>query len=200
MSKLFKYSTLKDTVNFDGFLPGQKSRASNVDTIYAGIAEEVLENGQIVHLHRDKDDHGTLGLFAKPIESEEDLDAFGVVLQDVKAQELRFGLGTQLIYDYPENRAVSVLTKGYVWVPVQDTGSVLAGNPVYVRVAKSESNPALPVGGVETALIEDETVLLPNAKFTGAEGFPLSGTNNGSTELDGLTGRTAEIVIEIELI
>ena len=199
MSKIFKYTSVKDVVNFDGFLPGQKSRVSPNDVTYAVIADETLENGQLVNLFREKDDHGTLALFGKAITSAEDLNEVGVVLQDVKAQEFRTSFRPQFIYEYPENRAVSVLRKGYVYVPVQNSGAVTPESDVYVRTVASEDNESLPVGGIETASGEGLTKL-EGAKFTGAYGYPLSGTNDGSTVVNGLTGKTAEIVINFELI
>ena len=196
MSKIFNYAGVKDTLNFNGKLPGQLGDVMPGKDIVAAIANEVIEDGQVVFVDSSKDLRGFVARMAKPIAASDTAAKFsGVVLKDVHGQLGRAFLGSQNISEYAAGQAVSVLTQGSVHVPVQDAGAIAAGAKVYVRIKENASNKALAIGGVETALVSGETVEWPNAKFTGLYGYPQKSTADGSTA-DGLTGRTAEIVIE----
>ncbi len=202
MSKLFKYSKVKDVVNFDGMLPGQKSRTTQLDVHYAGLIRDVdldneaieyVENGELVVLHRGTDgSEGKLtysGVFVDKSTATEfsGSETYGVVLADVKGQTERTP-GPNFIYKHLPNTTVSVMTKGYVFVPIQDDGAIVAGGSVYTDKK----------GGIGTASLAGEKVELTKAKFTGLYGYPLSSKQNG-TEGANLTGRTAEIVLDVDL-
>ena len=202
MSKLFKYSKVKDVVNFDGMLPGQKSRTTQLDVHYAGLigstdldgeAIEYVENGELVVLYRaGEDSSGKLdynGVFINKATVDEFSDnlTYGVVLADVKGQTERTP-GPNFIYKHLPNTTVTVMTKGYVFVPIQDDGAIVAGASVYTDKK----------GGIGTASLGEGKVELTKAKFTGLYGYPLSSKQNG-TQGANLTGRTAEIVLDVDL-
>lgn len=213
MSKLFKYSKVKDVVNFDGMLPGQKSRTTPTDIHYAGLiknvdldgnAIEYVENGELVVLDRGTDGStGKLtysGVFVNKSTADEFTNTltYGVVLADIKGQTERTP-GPNFIYKHLPNTTVTVMTKGYVYVPIQDNGDIVAGGSVYTDKK----------GGIFTTVLTEEaetegeedvvlTVEIPNAKFTGLWGYPLSSKQNG-TQGTNLTGRTAEIVLDVDL-
>ena len=202
MSKLFKYSKVKDVVNFDGMLPGQKSRTTPTDVQYAGLirnvdldgeAIEYVENGELVVLHRGTDgSDGKLtysGVFVDKATATEFSanEAYGVVLADIKGQTERTP-GPNFIYKHLPNTTVTVMTKGYVFVPIQDNGDIVAGASVYTDKK----------GGIGTASLGEGKVELTKAKFTGLYGYPLSSKQNG-TQGTNLTGRTAEIVLDVDL-
>lgn len=191
MSRLFSYSKIKDTVNFDGMLPGQKSRVSDIDVQFAGLIKpstnvEYVENGEVVGLVRVQDEKINV---MTVVDSKSDLYATaskGVVLADVKGAFERLA-GPNYIYKHAKETTVTVMTQGYVWVPVQDDGTILANTKVYVKD-----------GGVYTSS-SDGAVELPNAKFTGLNGYPLTSKQNG-TSSGKLTGRTAEICLGVSLL
>ena len=203
MSKLFKYSKVKDVVNFDCMLPGQVSRnAYGEDIRYAGLINtqdadgtsiEYVENGELVVLHRGTDGSaGKLkysGVFVEKatVDDFSDEKTYGVVLADVKGQTERTP-GPNFIYKHLPNTTVTVMTKGYVYVPIQDDGGIVAGASVYTDKK----------GGIGTASLAGEKVELTKAKFTGLYGYPLSSKQNG-TQGTNLTGRTAEIVLDVDL-
>lgn len=202
MSKLFKYSKVKDVVNFDCMLPGQKSRTTPTDVHYAGLIRyvdmdgekiEYVENGELVVLFRyDNESLGKLtynGVFANKATANEFSDnlTYGVVLADVKGQTER-NPGPNFIYKHLPNTTVTVMTKGYVFVPIQDDGAIVAGGSVYTDKK----------GGIVTGKFAGEKVELTKAKFTGLYGYPLSSKQNG-TQGTNLTGRTAEIVLDVDL-
>ena len=98
------------------------------------------------------------------------------------------------IYKY-KNQSISVLRTGYVWVPVQDNGTITAGGAVYVRTKADATNTALPIGGIETGADSGDCLAWTGATFTGQVGFPLSATTNG-TSSSGLTARVAQIKLD----
>ena len=199
MSKLFKYSKVKDVVNFGGMLPGQKSRTTPTDVHYAGLIDnydiigdpiEYVENGELVALDRKPDypEIYNVVIVKKLSESEfVESDPYGIILADVKGQTERTP-GPNFIYKHLPNTTVTVMTKGYVYVPIQDNGATNAGNKVYTDKK----------GGIVTASYAGEKVELTKAKFTGLYGYPLSSKQNG-TQGTNLTGRTAEIVLDVDL-
>lgn len=203
MSRLFNYSQIKDTANFDGMLPGQQSRVHNTDVKFATIvnpvdlsngAVEYLESGELVTLHRGNEktggvayntvyaNRGTVAEFSAN-------EPYGVVVADVRGQMTR-NAGPNFIYKHPANHTVTVLTQGYIYVPVQDNGDILANGSVYTNK----------VGGILTASSSDSNkVELPNAKFTGLWGYPLTSKQNGTSSTN-LTGKTAEILLTVGLL
>lgn len=64
-----------------------------------------------------------------------------------------------------KNFAGDVLKRGYMTVTVADAGTLKKGDKVFVRVKATDTEPA---GSFSNALIDGETIGLPNAQFTGA--------------------------------
>lgn len=186
MSTIFNYSKMKDTVG-KGMLPGQKSRASNVDVIRSKASSLTADiyDGMLVKLVVD----------ANGVERVEPAttatDVFGVVVQDLRSQReaVKFG-EPQYISKYIPGSTVSVMVKGYIYVPVHSTGVVTAGSPVQMLTTAKDK---APVGAVVTT---GGTAI--NAVFTGNYGFPLSSKQDGSTA-SALTAKTAEIVVDFDL-
>lgn len=197
MSKIFNYSGVKDTLNFNGKLPGQIGDVMPGKDIYAALTSEVLEDGQLVYVDSSKDLRGFVVRVAKPIQASDTAVKFtGIILKDIHGQLGRTALGSQNIHEYAKGTAVSVLSQGSVHVPVQDTGTITANGKVYVRIKASTTNAALPIGGIETKEVSGETIEWTRAKFTGLYGYPQKSTADGTTSATSLTGRTAEIIIE----
>ena len=187
MSALFNYSKIKDTVNFGGMLPGQNSRTHEIPVHYAGLIKAnkgYVENGEVVGLHREISEGLSVLLAVDSKETEFASAQKGIVLADVRGQVERYA-GPNFIYKHPTNTTVTVMTQGYVWVPVQDDGTIVAEAEVFV-----DAN-----GGIVTT----GGTKLTNAKFTGLYGYPLSSKQNG-TEGSKLTGKTAEICLGANLI
>lgn len=198
MSLIFNYSRIKDTVSRAG-LPGQKAKVTPVDTITAFVTGETgkFENGMAVKVVTDSKGVARV----QPIAASDAADKVaGFILQDVTGEFIvsnPFGT-SRFIHEYANGKEVSVISKGVIWVPVQDNGTITRGQKVYIR-NKADATNGKPVGGVETTSISGENVAI-NAYFTGQEGYPLASTNNGTTKDGGLTGRTAAIVIELPLL
>ncbi len=55
------------------------------------------------------------------------------------------------------------------------------------------------VGGIESAADTTNTVALTKCHFTGLSGYPTGSTNDGTTSTQ-ITGRTAEILLELGAI
>lgn len=200
---IFNYTAIKDSVNYSAFLPGQKGAHYDPNTvIVAAIAEDTIEFGSVVDVHPDADDQGIGCRYVEPIVVGATIDKLtGIALADVKGQNILITRQAhQFINAYAKGQSVSVMKKGFVWVPVQSSGTVEAGGTVYVRVKASTNNASLPIGGIETAADSTNTLAWTGAKFTGDNGFPLSGTNDGTTVAGGLTGKTAEIHLDLDLI
>lgn len=195
MSQLFNYTKIKEVFSKVGAaVPGKQTTLAPQPVVFAAIAGEDLEAGQAVAITR------TNGVYVATACDDAD-DFEGIILADVHAQEVRTDLANQQIYQFKAGTTISVLRNGYVWVPIQNaTPTIARGGTVYIREAANATNTALPVGGLESALVSDETVALNGITFTGKVGFPLSGTQNGTTVASGLTGRTAEVKIELGLL
>lgn len=176
---IFNYSDLKDVVSRDGaMLPGQKSRVTNVDTIVAKPSNPTKEifDGMLVKLVDGK---------VEPITSASDV-VFGIVVEDLRAQRkggtFDFG-GTQMITSYYPGAIVSVMQKGFIYVPVVGGATITSGTAV-----KYTNEGKVSLSGANT---------LENAYYTGNSGFPLSAQTVGDGEEE--TSRTAEIVIDFSL-
>lgn len=187
MSKIFNYSSIKDTVA-KAMLPGQKSRVSNVDTIVAkpsSVTAEI-EDGMLVKLVEGRVEPLAAGDTAS--------DVFGIVVQDLRAQRrggsFTFG-GAQHITGYVPGTNVSVMLKGFIYVPVADTAEIEAGAPVNIVKTKAD-------GKEVGVVVSTGGEVLPNAVFTGNYGFPLSSKQDGTTASK-LTAKTAEIAIDFTL-
>lgn len=121
---------------------------------------------------------------------------FGVAINDVLSESIaNLDLtNPRLIKQYFSGSVVSVLTEGFICVPVQN-GNPVVGDPVYVRIAASETNSALPIGGIETA--GTGCVKWKGARFESTGFYPFISTNNG-TSASGVTGKCAIIFLEDE--
>lgn len=188
MSLIFNYSSMKDTVNKSGMLPGQPSRANAVSVIRSKASSVTADiyDGMLVKLAVDANGVERV----EPITSADD-KVFGVVVQDLRASRevATFGKPTH-ITKYIPGTAVSVMLKGYIYVPVHTAGAIVAGAPVHMLTTASGKAPAgavVTTGGVEI-----------DALFTGNYGYPLSSTQDGSTA-SALTAKTAEIAVDFEL-
>lgn len=199
MSLIFNYSRIKDTVSRAN-LPGQKGKVTPLDTITAFVTGSTgkYENGMAVKIVADSNGIRR----ATPIAPGDTADKVaGFIIQDLRGETVvsqPFG-SPRFIYEYAQGVEVSVLSKGVIWVPVQDSGDITAGSAVYIRTAVDSSNNVKPVGGIESATATGN-VKLTGAYFTGRVGYPLANQNNGSTTQAGLTGKTAEIVVELPLL
>lgn len=195
MSKLFNYTSPKEVFSKVGAaLPGKQTLLAPQPIVFAGVAGEDLEAGQAVEVSKSN------GVFVVT-KCDAAADFAGIVLADVHAQHVKDSNGMQHIYAFPKGTTVSVLREGYVWVAVQNaTPTITRGASAYVRIAANASNASLAVSGIESAAVEDETAALTGCKFTGNVGFPCVGENNGSTVLNGATGRTAEVKVELGLL
>ncbi len=187
MSTIFNYSKMKDTVGV-GMLPGQKSRASNVDVIRSKASSVTAEiyDGMLVTIKVDANGVERV----EPITSADDI-VFGVVVQDLRSQRegVKFG-EAQYISKYIPGASVSVMLKGYIYVPVHTAGAITAGSAVHMLTTASGK---APIGAVATTGGKEI-----NAVFTGNYGYPLSSKQDGSTS-SALTAKTAEIVVDFQL-
>jgi hypothetical protein len=197
-STIFNYSGVKDTVNFSAGLPGQRGRISPLDLIVTAIVKsgKTLENGMACKITFNS----TSKVYeAEPIAANDSVDVFdGFVIQDITAQKSDYTVGgPQFIYSYV-GVPVSVLRNGYVWIPVQNaTPTITSGGAVYMRTVADATITNLPIGGIESADDSTDTSILAKVLFTGQYGFPLQGTNNGTTVASGLTGRTALLMVNL---
>ena len=194
MSTIFNYSDLKDVVSKESsMLPGYKSRVSNVDVIIAkpSSVTKDLYDGMVVKLVNGK---------VEPLAANDKAeDVFGIIVSDTRAQRKgsSFGFGTaQFIEGYVRGTTVSVMQKGFIYVPVQDAIPT-AGKQVYIRNAADATNNR-PIGGIESASATGN-VALTGAYFTGNYGYPLTSKQLGTTSAGGLTALTAEIAIDFSL-
>lgn len=188
MSTIFNYSSMKDTANKNGMLPGQKSRVTPVDVIRSKASSVTSEiyDGMLVKLVVDANGVERV----EPITSASD-KVFGVVVQDLRASRevATFGQPTY-ITKYIPGTTVSVMLKGYIYVPVHTAGAIVAGSKVHMLTTASGK---APVGAIATTGGEEI-----NAVFTGNYGYPLSSKQDGSTA-SALTAKTAEIAVDFDL-
>ena len=188
-SKLFNYTRVKDTINWEGLLPGQRGKLAPNDVVIAGVVKrgETLENGQAVEVSYGDDGSA---IFANATAANKFV---GFVLQDILAQRNGETFGTpQFIYEYPAGRQVQVLTQGYIAVPLQTANpTVTAGGTVYIRTTAADGKQ---IGSIES--LAANGTALTGVTFTGRIGFPLSGSQDGTTAADALTGRTALVLVQ----
>ena len=195
MAKFFNYTKPYEVFSKVGAaLPGFQTTLAPQPIVFAAVAAEDLEAGQLVEVAKSN------GVF-KVSHCTAANKAAGIVLADVHAQVVRDGLANQQIYAFKAGQTVSVMREGYVWVPVQDATPTITRNAaIYVRIAADSDNAAAQVGGIESASVASETAQVTGIVWTGNYGFPESGNNNGSTVANGATGRTAEVKIELGLL
>jgi len=85
---------------------------------------------------------------------------------------------------------------GEIAVPLQTVGSTPAvkGGQVYVRIAPNDTNTALPVGGIETEAVQDETIAWTGVTFTGNAYSPFkTADEHYTTVADGATTQVVGI-------
>lgn len=197
-STIFDYSKgVKDTLNFDGFLPGQETKGHPNFLAMSAIVKngKTVEAGMAVKITR-----ATAGnLVVEPIEADDTADKFaGIIERDEQSQKdyTLFG-GPQFIYAFPAGMNVSLVRNGYVAVPVQNaTPTISLNGTLYMRI---KTGAGKVVGGIESAADTTNTVALTKCHFTGLSGYPTGSTNDGTTSTQ-ITGRTAEILLELGAI
>jgi len=123
-------------------------------------------------------------------------DFMGIVHRNASAT---YSVLSEQVTGYAPRLTISVFRggqEGVIAVPVQNVGStpVAVGGDVYVRVAESATNPDLPIGGIETEAIVDETVLWEDAKFAEPATFPFK--DEKYTDASGATTAVAGIEIK----
>lgn len=171
-----------------GFIPGQiaKTGWKRVEPVNSSSPSEAIEFGQVV-----KRVPGFTPIVTAIDEDDDPVRFFGIAVKDVTSEAIaNLDLtNPRLIKRYFSGSAISVMTEGYVCVPVQN-GNPVVGDPVYVRVTPSETNSDLPIGGIETAGVG--CVKWKGARFESDAFYPFKGTNNG-TSSNGTTSKCAII-------
>lgn len=196
---LFNYTSgLSEVFNRTGsYLPGQltKSGWKMAPSLNTLSNQPRIEFGQVI-----KRAVNAAGLpYATSIAAGDTAaNVYGIAIRDVVSQsQADYGaFQASQIYTYFPGQPISVLRKGYISVPVQN-GTPTVGGKVYIRIAANEANANLPIGGIETAAVEDETVELPNAVFESGAYFPMNGTSVTPTA-DVATSQCATIFIDLE--
>lgn len=196
MSKLFNYkagigstwSGSRAAGKAGGYYPGHytKSFPNVIKTLNTSTANDPIEFGQVIV--RDVTGAVPFGRGVKAGDTAASI--FGVALKDAISQT---NLGENIIHEYRLGAQISVITAGQVAVPVQN-GTPTIGGQVYVRVAASATNAALPIGGIETALVSGETIAVPGWRFSTGIYYPSNASAAGTTST-ALTGATATIEI-----
>lgn len=176
---LFNYNSgLKESFDRTGnYMPGQEAEtgfklAPALNTL---STEPAIEFGQVVKRAID----GSGLPYATSIAAGDTADDFyGIAYRDVVSQsQVQFGpFSTSYIYTYTPGQPCSVMTGGYICVPVQN-GTPAIGGAVYMRVTASTTNTNLPIGGIETAADDGKCVQIPNATFESGPFFPMNGTS-----------------------
>lgn len=176
---LFNYTSgLSDVFNRTGsYMPGQiaKSGWKLAPSLNTLSNEPRIEFGQVIK--RAVTDAGLP--YATSLVAGDTADAvYGIAIRDVVSQsQADYGaFQASQIFTYFPGQPISVMRKGYIAVPVQN-GTPAVGGKVYIRVAANAANANLPIGGIEAAEVEGETVELPNAVFESGAYFPMNGTS-----------------------
>lgn len=176
-----------------GYLPGQiaKTGWERVEPVNSASPAMPIEFGQVV-----KRTHTATPIVTEIEEDDEAPRFFGIAVKDVTSEAVaNLALNNpRYIKQYFSGTAISVMTEGFVCVPVQN-GNPVVGDPVYVRVQPSETNSDLPIGGIETAGVG--CVKWKGAKFESEGFYPFKGRNNG-TSVNGVTSKCAIISLEEE--
>lgn len=193
---LYDYNSgLKQIFNRKGsYLPGMiaKSGWKQVDAVNSYANGTPIEFGQVL---KRVVDQTTRVPVVTAIEEDDPYNVFfGVAVRDVISQsDVNFNsTNANIVTHYISGQPISVMREGYIAVPVQQ-GTPIAGNPVYVRVAPSATNPALPLGGIE-AFADVGNVAWKNVVFESDGYYALEGTNV-LTNTNGITSQCATIKI-----
>ena len=192
---LFDYSSgISETFKRKGgYLPGNIAKTGwfRVESVNSNSPAEPIEFGQVV-----KRLHEATPRVVAIEEDELPPRFFGVAVNDVKTEtivDLKLA-EPRYVKQYFSGNAISVMTEGWICVPVQN-GTPVIGDPVYVRIKPSATNASLPLGGIETAGVG--CVAWKGATFESEGFYPFKGTKNG-TDSDGVTAKCAIIHIEEE--
>ena len=125
-------------------------------------------------------------------------DIYGVVHRNATAT---YGVLSEQNFQNAPRLTLSVFRggrNGEIAVPLQNEGSTPAvkGGQVYVRVAASGTNAALPIGGIETEAVQDETIEWTGVTFTGPDYSPFRVENEHYTTVaDGATTQVVGILL-----
>ena len=194
MSVYFNYASgVGDIfIRSGAYLPGQIAKSTPTTTVEALntlSSNPAIEFGQVV---KRSVDPTTNMPYAEAIETSDTADdLFGIAVKDVTSQAQ---LTDPMVTSYRAGQQISVLTKGYIAVPVHN-GTPKVGGQVYVRNTASSSNSSLPIGGIEAGdSTPDGTVAWAGATFETVIAYPLA-SQVASTSASGIT--TAVAVIKI---
>lgn len=86
----------------------------------------------------------------------------GIAVREVKQQTDIY----QPAGAYNNNEPTDVLVRGSVIVAFNGVGKPTAGGKVYIRIAKNSSIQGAEIGDIEAEADGDNTLLLPNIRFT----------------------------------
>lgn len=177
------------------YFPGESVKKfglqiANIEPVM--VAEGVtFEFGELVVLDAD-------GRAAKVSGTTTADDIYGVVHRNATAT---YGVLSEQITQMAPRLTLSVFRggrDGEIAVPLQTEGTTPAakGGQVYVRIAANSTNTALPVGGIETEAVTDETIAWTGVTFTGAAYSPARAADEHYTTVaDGATNKVVGILL-----
>ena len=133
-------------------------------------------------------------------------DIYGVVHRNATAT---YTVLSEQVFQMAPRLTLSVFRggrDGEIAVPLQTNSNSAAENPtivapvkggqVHVRIAPNAVNTALPVGGIETQLIANETIAWTGVTFTGADYSPFrTEEEHYTTVADGATNKVVGILL-----
>lgn len=194
MSTIFNYSSgLSDVFNRLGsYLPGNivKSYPAVVETLNTLSSNDPIEFGQVVVRGVTSDNLP----YANAVQTTSTAsDFYGVAVKDVTSQ---FQLTDSMVTSYRAGQPISVLTKGYIAVPIQN-GTPTVGGQVYVRTTADSTITNLPIGGIEAnaSSAPTGTVAWEGATFASGILYPVAQQQASTTVLEGFTTGVAIIKI-----
>jgi hypothetical protein len=201
---LFAYSKRLSEVLKRGevYFPGESVKKfglqiANIEPIM--VAEgETFEWGELVVLDSD-------GRATKVNAQTTAGDIVGVVHRNATAT---YTVLSEQVFEMAPRLTLSVFRggrDGEIAVPLQSVSdnessptlvAPAKGGQVYVRIAASTDNPALPVGGIETQAIANETIAWTGVTFTGPDYSPLrTEDEHYTTVADGPTSKVVGILL-----
>lgn len=163
----------------------------NIEPVPVGDKDTRFQWGEVIKLDSDGR--------AEHIEDGDSADDFyGVVSRNATGT---MGVLEEQVMGLAPRNTLSVFRggrEGEISVPVQDEHDtpVEKGGKVYVRIAESDDNPDLPLGGIETEEITDETVEWEGVTFAGEATNPYTNTDDKFTDEDGPTNVVAPIELD----
>jgi hypothetical protein len=194
---LFAYSERLSEVLKRGevYFPGESVKKfglqiANIEPVM--VAEGVtFEWGELVVLDTD-------GRAAKVSGTTTAADIYGVVHRNATAT---YTVLSEQVFQMAPRLTLSVFRggrDGEIAVPLQAIGDTPAAKngQVFVRIAVSATNAALPIGGIETKLITDETIAWTGVTFTGPAYSPArTEDEHYTTVADGATNKVVGILL-----